>query len=106
MRLTALFPLARYAVEGDSMAPAFRAGERLLMYRWAYRGHLPRAGDVVLLEDPEREGHVLLKRVAFDPDPATRAVYVLGDDSGASRDSRHFGEVPASSIIGKVWRKY
>lgn len=33
-------------------------------------------------------------------------VIVLGDNRGASRDSRMFGEVPMSNIIGKAWVTY
>jgi len=108
--LERLLPFARYHVEGESMAPAFRDGARLLVFRWAYgprRGRrLPAAGDVILLHDPERPGHALLKRVAFDPEPRARMIYVLGDNAAASRDSRHFGEVPAASVIGRAWRTY
>lgn len=33
-------------------------------------------------------------------------VIVLGDNRGASNDSRHFGPVPIDSIVGKAWFCY
>ena len=102
-------PLSRYVVDGTSMEPAFRSGDRVLVDRLAYRRRLPRPGDVVVLRDPERQGRVLLKRIADPPDDITpdRAhLYVLGDNAPESRDSRSFGTVPERDIIGKAWLKY
>jgi|SRR5581483_606636 len=99
-------PLRRFAVEGDSMLPAFRAGDRVLVWAWAYRSRPPAPGDVVLLRDPERAGRVLIKRVAAPPQGAPPGhVYVVGDNEPMSRDSRQFGVLPLSTVIGRVlWR--
>jgi nickel-type superoxide dismutase maturation protease len=102
-------PLARYAVEGDSMEPAYRAGDRVIVNRLAYRRRAPAIGDVVVLRDPERPGRYLLKRVAPFPShepPDPDAIYVLGDNAAGSRDSRSFGPVPRSAIVGRAWRRY
>jgi nickel-type superoxide dismutase maturation protease len=102
-------PLARYAVEGDSMEPAYRAGDRVIVNRLAYRRRAPAPGDVVVLRDPERPGRYLLKRVAPFParePPDPDAVYVLGDNAAGSRDSRSFGPVPRSAIVGRAWQRY
>ena len=100
-------PIARYVVEGNSMEPAFHAGDRLLVNRRAYRSRRPRVGDVVVVRDPERTGHLLLKRVARPPDSATSSgVYLLGDNAAESRDSREFGMIDENRIIGKAWRRY
>ena len=109
LRAIGVPPLSRYIVDGTSMEPAFRSGDRVLVNRLAYRRRNPRAGEVVVLRDPERLGHVLLKRIATDPDgtdPNPSHIYVRGDNTAESRDSRAFGTVPRSEIIGKAWLKY
>lgn len=102
-------PVSRYIVEGSSMEPAFRTGDRVLVNRLAYRRREPRAGEVVVLYDPERRGHVLLKRVADAPGGTaleSSRVYVLGDNFAESRDSRSFGYVGRDAIIGRAWMRY
>jgi signal peptidase I len=102
-------PITRYVVDGPSMEPAYRAGDRLLVNRLAYRTQGPRPGDAVVLRDPEDPSRLLLKRVAATPpapdaDPAR--YFMIGDNAAASRDSRQFGPVARQAIIGKAWRKY
>jgi nickel-type superoxide dismutase maturation protease len=101
-------PVSRFVVEGPSMEPAYRSGDRLLVNRLAYLRAAPEAGDVVVLRDPGHRRRLLLKRIAEAPPGAGRAdaIYVLGDHPAESRDSRHFGAVPRSLIIGRAWRKY
>ena len=102
-------PLSRFAVEGPSMEPAYRPGDRLLVNRLAYLRRPPAPGDAVVIRDPEHPSRLLLKRVAAAPDgPQTEAdrIYLLGDNPAESRDSRHFGPLPRSAIVGKVWRRY
>ena len=109
LRTIGVPPLSRYVVDGTSMEPAFRSGDRVLVNRLAYRRRDPHAGEVVVLRDPERLGHVLLKRIATAPEgivPGPSHIFVLGDNSAESRDSRAFGTVPSSEINGKAWLKY
>ena len=109
LRTWCLPPVSRYVVEGSSMEPAFRSGDRVLVNRLAYRSRPPRAGEVVVLRDPQRHGHVLLKRVAEGSQGEGRSrpgVYVLGDNAAESRDSRAFGPVAAEQILGRAWLKY
>ena len=89
------------------MEPAYRAGDRLLVNRLAYVTSPPQIGDVIVVRDPERRSRLLLKRVAepWSYRPVSR-YYVLGDNADESRDSRHFGAIERSLIIGKAWRKY
>lgn len=82
------------------MEPALRAGDYVLVYRWAYRRRRPHVGDVVVLHDPEEADRYLVKRVA-GMGPPDRVV-VLGDNHAASRDSRQFGPVGMGSIVGRV----
>jgi len=92
----------RFEVSGDSMYPAFRHGDYLVVRRFA-PGELPNPGDVVLAADPREPGRTLLKRVEHVD--LHGQVTLLGDNPAASTDSRHFGPVPAEAVIGRVaWR--
>lgn len=89
----------RVVVSGDSMRPTFEPGDRLLVLPTA----AVREGDVVALRDPTRPDRVLVKRVMrFD----TSGVHVRGDNDAASTDSRHFGPVLPSAVVGRVVYRY
>ena len=106
LRRTGL-PLARYAVEGPSMEPAYHEGDRVLVNRLSYHRREPKIGDVVVLQDPEREGHTLIKRITAVLEDGTGVRYVVtGDNPDASRDSRTFGPVPRATLIGPVVMRY
>jgi signal peptidase I len=89
----------RVVVEGESMMPSLEPGDRLLVLKL----RAPRAGDIVALHDPELPGRLLVKRVAA---VAPAGVEVLGDNAGASRDSRSFGVVPPSALLGRAVYRY
>jgi nickel-type superoxide dismutase maturation protease len=103
----------RVKVEGGSMAPALLPGDCLVVVRPAHRG-LPlfsakepwlKPGEVVAVRDPRHPGRILVKRVArVDGDGAS--LEVLGDASHASTDSRTFGPVPMSSVLGRAVYRY
>lgn len=95
--------LIRFAVQGDSMAPAYAHGDYLVVDHLAYRGRPPRPGDAVIAPDPRVPSRTLLKRVARVD---AGGVTLLGDNPGASTDSRHFGPVPLASIAGRVLFRY
>ena len=89
----------RIEVSGDSMRPAFEPGDRLLVVA-AVR---VREGQVVALPDPRCSDRLLVKRVQS---VRSRLVEVSGDNDRASTDSRHFGPVPSSSLVGRVVYRY
>jgi signal peptidase I len=96
-------------VRGDSMAPAFHHGDRVLAIR--RRVGRVRQGAVVVAHLPETvvPERRLLKRVAalpgeIGPDGVIvppQHVFLVGDGKG-SVDSRDFGPVAADSLIGTV----
>lgn len=109
-----------YTFRGHSMEPSFQDGQRVLVNLAAYDLRLPfssqrllatgtpRVGDVVLMVMPGSDV-LLLKRVAAGPGETIGDVtvpadhwYVLGDHRERSRDSRHFGVVPRSAILGRL----
>ena len=82
------------------MQPALHPGDRLLVSRW-----LPlRARDVVVCRDPEAPSSFLIKRITSLP--ANGEVELGGDNPNVSRDSRHFGPLPRSLIVGRVFYRY
>ncbi|MFI6600568.1 signal peptidase I [Nonomuraea sp. NPDC050536] len=114
------------SVSGASMIPALRHGDRLLVRRVA--GETLRRGDVVVLTEPVpcRPGAAhrprwMVKRVVAVPGDAQPSflpawvrrsegvvapgnLVVLGDNPEFSRDSRHFGAIPADRVVGVVLR--
>ena len=107
-----------WRVQGPSMEPALASGERVWIDLWSYRHRSPRVGEIVLFVGPPPSEARLIKRVAaplpFPDDrpqpgnwgPADRragaGIRVLGDNREESFDSRHFGPVPRSRILGRV----
>lgn len=108
-------------VSGHSMEPTFRNNQKILICKALWLVGPVRKGDVVVVRG-EGPGDYLVKRVAylegervdyrnqpyewdFTDGPyrvAKDSVYVLGDNEDLSEDSRVFGSVPLSSVIGKV----
>ena len=94
-----LAPVRRVAVEGDSMLPTVRPGDRLLVSPW-----MPaRPGHLVAVRDPRTPARLLVKRVDRY---AAGGLWVLGDNPPASTDSRQFGPVPRAALVGRVFYRY
>jgi nickel-type superoxide dismutase maturation protease len=90
-------PLRRVLVTGPSMAPALRHGDQLLVDVRAVRRPL-RAGDVVVVRLAERP--LSVKRIArIESDGA---LWLEGDNSFGSTDSRDLGAVSSDAVFGRV----
>jgi signal peptidase I len=99
-----------FRVEGRSMKPALMPGSILLVNRAAYglrnplnEGYIclwasPNADEILVYRDPW-DGNFRIKRCAAISD---QGIYVQGDNSPESVDSRLHGSVPVERIIGKV----
>jgi signal peptidase I len=82
----------RVTVEGYSMMPTYRPGERLTALR---RWRPVHVGDVVVVRDPRDGGRWLLKRCVAK----SRSMLDLrGDNAPASTDSRDFGLVSSRAV--------
>ena len=90
----------RVAVAGGSMEPTFRDGDWLLVRRLSGP---PRAGEVVVATDPREPARLLVKRVGS---VAGHRVTVHGDHPDESTDSRQFGPIPDSAVIGRPFLRY
>ncbi len=71
-----------YRVPSGSMEPTLGIGARVIVSPGA-----PRVGEIVVFHPPEA---------------AEQQQYMLGDNRGESDDSRFYGAVPASWIVGTV----
>ncbi len=98
--------LVRVEVSGTSMLPSLHPGDRLIVVRvpgvdqpW------PPLGSVVAVRDPREPARVLVKRVA-GLDRRANTIEVLGDAAGASTDSRTFGPLPRSALVGRAVYRY
>jgi nickel-type superoxide dismutase maturation protease len=89
----------RVVVAGRSMLPAFEPGDRLLVIR----GRRARVGSVVAVRDPRDRSRILIKRVRARFGPRFD---VRGDNAAESTDSRQFGLVSRSALVGRVIYRY
>jgi signal peptidase I len=108
--LLKLFVFDFMITEGQSMVPAIKPGSILVVNKLAYglripwsEGYLlwwalPRPGDVVVFYTPYRE--IAVKRCAGLTENHT--FIALGDNRLHSYDSRAYGPLPLSTILGKV----
>lgn len=83
-------------VEGNSMLPALKDGDAVLINP----SEKIAAGDIVFANHPFKKSVKILKRVKeFDE---KGDLFLIGDNASESTDSRTFGAVPLKYLIGKV----
>ena len=82
------------------MEPTLRAGDWIVVTDLVRR---PKVGEIVLVRDPRDPDRLMLKRVAAVADGSCR---VLGDRPEESTDSRTFGPVPLSNVVGRAVFRY
>jgi nickel-type superoxide dismutase maturation protease len=90
----------RIEITGESMLPVLEPGDRVVVVR----AGRPRTGDIVACADPRNPNRTVVKRVAGLA--AGHGYVVLGDNAGASTDSRHFGPIDPNLIIGRLIFRY
>lgn len=79
-------------IVGHSMSPILKHGQLVIGLRWLP----PRQGAVVILR---HEGKEKIKKIS---EMSQGNIYVVGNNTEASTDSRQFGWLPKKSIIGVV----
>jgi nickel-type superoxide dismutase maturation protease len=89
----------RVAVEGRSMEPTLAPGDRLVVVR----ARVLHAGDIVAVRDPRDRTRVLVKRIGAVLEDE---IVLRGDNPGVSTDSRTFGPVATTAVLGRVVRCY
>ena len=96
--------------EGHSMAPAIKPGAVLLVSKVYYGIRLPFSGAYLLKWRPPEKGDVVVFYTPLGEIAVKRCqeilpgdmFYALGDNGYQSYDSRNYGAVPFSNIIGRV----
>lgn len=89
-------PLSRYKISGHSMEPTYQEGQVVWVYNWAYLFSKPKVEDVILCQ---LDNKIMIKRVQKI---TSEGVEVRGDNQTDSFDSRQFGVVKFSEILGRV----
>ncbi|HTP16913.1 MAG TPA: nickel-type superoxide dismutase maturation protease [Streptosporangiaceae bacterium] len=100
------WPLRRVAVAEQSMQPALRPGDWLLVRRPMRAGRPVRirAGQIVVARHPGRRSMLIVKRAGRTADGGW---WLESDNPAAGAvDSRRFGAVPPELIEGAVLLRY
>lgn len=89
-------------VEGPSMMPALKPGQVVLVDKKADCI----AGDIVAVRHPKADYYIVkrIEQIVVNPTNYPQGTYVsvVGDNLPESIDSRHFGLIPYSLILGRV----
>lgn len=80
------------------MRPTLSPGDFVLVDPLAFRDERPVSGELVVARHPYRD-QVIIKRVA---EVVEDGVSLRGDNPDASSDSRGFGRVRFTAILGRV----
>ncbi|OGC92085.1 hypothetical protein A2899_04840 [Candidatus Amesbacteria bacterium RIFCSPLOWO2_01_FULL_49_25] len=91
------FIIGPYRIGGDSMEPNYSSGDVVMVDKISYRWKSPQAGDAVIIKTPYG---VMLKRIIRGTGEG--GYWVEGDNKEKSTDSRDYGAVPGSNVIGKA----
>jgi signal peptidase I len=111
-------------VDGKSMQPAIMKGDYALVNCYSYVFSAPKKGDIVLVkrktEVPSDNNNLSIKRITGIPGDTVQFMnakdnsqnvtvtlpdgeyFLVGDNTANSYDSRHYGPMKDSEIIGKV----
>lgn len=81
-------------ITGNSMAPTLKPGKIILVSKWLYT---PKVNDIVMIR------HQGLDKVKRIQTVSTHFIKVIGDNTEESTDSRHFGSIPLTTVVGKVY---
>lgn len=94
----------RLRVTGTSMLPLLKPGQEVLVNPRAYRQVPPCPGDIVVARHPYHTDLQLIKRVVAITDDGR--CHLEGDNPNESTDSRTFGAIPVSTILGRVTSRF
>ena len=102
-----------FVVSGASMEPSFFHGDYLIIDEISYQFREPERDEVVVFRYPDDPSKFFIKRVAALPGETVETIrdritlgdteyFVVGDNRGASSDSRVWGPLDRSLIVGRA----
>lgn len=94
----------RFRVQGLSMLPLLLPYEEILVDLYIYQRSNPQINDIAIAHHPFQKNLLIVKRIIDIKE--NQWYFVQGDNLEASTDSRHFGFVNRSLIIGKVVKRF
>ena len=94
------------AVSGNSMSPSYREGDWLIIRKLSGKKHTLKIGAVYLIQDPNRPGVKLLKRLNESRIEHGVLRYWVEGDNPVSEDSRSWGWLETEQFIARVVLRY
>lgn len=102
-----------FIVSGASMEPTFRNGDYLIVDELSYRFNEPQKNDVIIFRYPLDPSKYFIKRIEGLPGEKIEnngkeiilkadEYFVMGDNRGASSDSRIWGPLKENFIVGRA----
>lgn len=101
-----MFGFSTVIVSGNSMAPSYNQGDWLIVRNLSGKKHTLKIGVVYLVQDPNRPGVKLLKRLKENRLENGITRYWVEGDSPLSEDSRNWGWIDEKLFLAKVVLKY
>jgi signal peptidase I len=103
-----------FIVSGKSMEPTFHNGDYLIVDELSYNFNEPQKNDVIIFRYPLEPSKYYIKRIEGLPGEKIKTngkeitlgeneYYVLGDNRGASSDSRSWGPLKENFIVGRAF---
>ena len=90
----------RFRVVERSMLPTLKPGDEILVDIHAYQKRPPTVGELVVASHPNKPDFLLIKRV--QQVNSVGSTYLIGDNLSESTDSRHWGWIPLTQLLGPV----
>ena len=101
-----MFGFSTVKVSGNSMSPAYNQGDWLLVRGLSGKKHTLKIGSVYLIQDPNRPGVALLKRVKESRMEHGVFRYWVEGDLLESEDSRKWGWLERDKFLKRVMLRY
>lgn len=86
------------------MLPLLQPGDEILINPFAYQKSSPQVNDIIVTRHPLQHNLPIVKRINAIKDGDR--YFVTGDNREASTDSRHWGSIKSSDIMGKVTSQF